>query len=260
MITPEEPTVHLAYQYIRCSHESSRKSGMGLKEQDERIRRYYNLIVLDHPVLQLIDEALEDLAVSGWKHEFLTRPGGKALNSMLKPGDHIIFAELKTAFRSVRDALNTLKFWEDREIVVHFADLHLDISSANGRFMLHILAAVCEWEAMITSERNLATAARLRREGRKCSRHLPFGRKEVGTGKKKKLEWDVEVRAIMQWIVQQWDDLGTSFDKISDEIERRAAEAEGRKPLCRVHPKRGWNRRRCEHAYDAEKMYQAANV
>jgi len=40
------------YGLIRCSHEDSRQSGLGLDNQTERIKRWYELIKLDHPDLE----------------------------------------------------------------------------------------------------------------------------------------------------------------------------------------------------------------
>jgi hypothetical protein len=87
-----------------------------------------------------------------------------------------------------------------------------------------------------------------------------MGRVEIGAGKKKKLEWDPEVRAIMQWIVERRDTAGDTFLEISDEIERRHAEAEGRKALWQGHPRRQWRKQKCERAYEREKKYQANSV
>ncbi len=82
----------------------------------------------------------------------------------------------------------------------------------------------------------------------------------VGKGKDKRLVWDTEVRAIMQRIVQLRDDEGQSFEQISDAIEERFAEAEGRKPLSPAHPDRQWKRQECHKAYQREKLYQEEGV
>lgn len=257
----EPPAAHLCYTYRRCSHESSRESGLGLEVQSDQLKAYFDLqAALKYPGLQLVEVPFDDLAVSGWKYDFLARNGGSALNAMLKPGDHIIFPELKTAFRNLRDCLNTLKFWGDQGIIVHFVDLQIDLGTALGRFVLHTWGAVGELHSALTSERNKATAARLIRQGRATGGSIPLGRKRVGKGKDKHLEWDNEVRAIMQHIVRLRDNDGLSFEKISDVIEERVAKAEGRSPLSPARRDRQWKRQKCQKAYEREKQYQEERV
>ena len=93
--------------YRRCSHESSKESGLGLEEQTSRVKTYYQLLKLDHPDI-VEGEMYEDLAVSAWTTQFLSREGGAALNLASHRGDHIIFAELTRAFRSLSDAVDVL--------------------------------------------------------------------------------------------------------------------------------------------------------
>ena len=61
----------------------------------------------------------------------------------------------------------------------------------------------------------------------------------------------------MQEIVRLHDEEKPSFAQISERIEARIAEAEGRKPYKPWDTRRVWKRIRCWQAYRREKQYQA---
>ena len=79
-----------------------------------------------------------------------------------QPGDHVVFARMDRAFRNLRDLLTVLDEYEKREIVVHFVDQRLDLSTANGKLVASILAAIAQWESDRKSEASRAVHAKLR--------------------------------------------------------------------------------------------------
>ena len=84
-----------------------------------------------------------------------------------------------------------------------------------------------------------------------------MGFKKVGKGEDAIFVPDRPTRAIMQEIVRLHDEEKMSFAQISDRIETRIAEAEGRKPYRPWDKRRAWKRIRCWQAYRREKQYQA---
>ena len=86
---------------------------------------------------------------------------------------------LDRAFRSVRECVNTVHDWFDHGIA--FKSLREDIidtSTSQGKFILHIIAAVAELESATISERVTAGIIRTRAEGNR------YGRK------RKAFDWD----------------------------------------------------------------------
>ena len=241
--------------YRRCSHEGSRRSGLGLDEQARRIAAYYELLKVDQPELEK-GKVYEDAAVSAWRYHFLKRKGGAAINLDSQRGDHIIFAELTRAFRNIKDAVTMLDHWLSRGVVVHFADLRIDLSTASGKLVYNVLSSVAQWEAEITSERNKAIVKMLREKGIAHGGYTPIGMKCIGKGKQKKYVANPEERTVMQEIVRLRDDQGLSWERIANELEWQFAAASARKPFSEWHGKRIWKKDRCIRAYRNEKQFQ----
>jgi len=85
----------------------------------------------------------------------------------------VLVFRLDRAFRSVRECTNTVQDWYDRGIA--FKSLRedvIDTTTHQGRFILHIMAAVAELESGIISERVKAGIERTKAQGnhygRKC--------------------------------------------------------------------------------------------
>jgi len=88
----------------------------------------------------------------------------------------VLVFRLDRAFRSVRECTNTVQDWYDRGIA--FKSLRedvIDTKTHQGRFILHIMAAVAELESGIISERVKAGIARTRAQGNRYGRkRKPF--------------------------------------------------------------------------------------
>lgn len=132
-------------------------------------------------------EVFEERAVSAFKVPFMERPEGKRLNLALKPGDHVVFLRLDRAFRRLRDMANTCPIWLDRGVNVHFISPNINLSTAQGKLVAHVIAAVVEWESAMKSERLREAAAyrRMKYPMRPCSTSPRTDRKWV---KAKKLQ------------------------------------------------------------------------
>ncbi len=83
----------------------------------------------------------------------------------------VLVFRLDRAFRSVRECTNTVQDWFDSGIT--FKSLRedvIDTTTSQGKFILHIMAAVAELESAIISERVTAGIARIQAEGKRYGR------------------------------------------------------------------------------------------
>ncbi len=125
----------------------------------------------------------------------------------------VMVFRLDRAFRSVRECSNTVQDWLDCGI--GFKSLRedvIDTTTSQGRFILHIMAAVAELESSIIGERVTAGIARTRAQGNR------YGRKP------KPFSWEA-VKAHLdagENITQTADCLGYSRARIYRAIKEKA--------------------------------------
>jgi len=87
----------------------------------------------------------------------------------------VLVFRLDRAFRSVRECVNLVEDWYDRGIrFKSVAEDVIDTTTAQGRFILQIMAAIAELESSIIGDRVVAGMARAKAEGK------PIGRKLLG--------------------------------------------------------------------------------
>jgi DNA invertase Pin-like site-specific DNA recombinase len=250
----------VVYGYRRCSHENSAYTGLGLDEQRDKIIEFANRLIEKEPGL-VMGRIFEDQAVSASKYRFALRRGGRELSEILKPGDHVILAEVSRGFRELRDQLVTVDDWAKQGIIPHFLDAPWDIATAEGLAAFQMTGMFAEYHARKTSERNKAVAARLRASGRPTNGSAPYGFTITGPKGRRKFspmnqQERIDQRRIPQVIVHLYDEEGLTFAQVSDEIERRLAKRECRQPIP-AWSNRPWKRDRCRRAYRAEKAAQA---
>lgn len=148
-----------AHIYIRCSHIDSAESGLGLMQQEETCRAYFDLLRLRVPdcrELLLNQGIFRDVAVSAYQRKsaaFDKRPAGRRLLGEVKPGDHILFARLDRSFRNARECRRWIDHWKDTGVRVHFVDLQVDVGTAQGMLIVGIMSYMAEWQSAYISER-----------------------------------------------------------------------------------------------------------
>ena len=88
----------------------------------------------------------------------------------------VIVSRLDRAFRSVRECTNTIQDWYDRDIAFKsLGEAVIDTTTHQGRFILHIMAAVAELESGIIGERVKAGIERTKAQGNHYGRkRKPF--------------------------------------------------------------------------------------
>jgi len=161
-----------ALAYIRVSTEEQASHGLSIPAQKEALESYARLRGLE------IAEFIIDAGVSGGR-PLGARPGGQKILSLLAEGkaSHIIALRLDRLFRDAADCLATVEAWTKRGYVLHLLDVGgnaIDSSSAAGKFMLTILAAVAEMERNLIAER-IRNVLGWKRKNLKVFGHVPFG-------------------------------------------------------------------------------------
>ncbi|MBA7559154.1 hypothetical protein ES708_00768 [subsurface metagenome] len=85
----------------------------------------------------------------------------------------VLVFRLDRAFRSVRECVNLVGDWYDRGIrFKSIAEDVIDTTTAQGRFILQIMAAIAELESSIIGDRVAAGMARAKAEGKHIGRKL----------------------------------------------------------------------------------------
>ncbi len=238
--------------YVRCSHQDSIDSGLGIEAQRRLISRWADFIREQHPDLPELEFIEEDKEVSAYKVPLKLRPAGKILHQSLQSGDHVVFAYLDRAWRNTEDCLHTLRLWRNRGVTVHFANQHIDTSTAQGEMLLTILAACAKMDSHLKSERVKEVFCGFKAKSRLANGHAPMGFKLVGkSGVNRVAVPDPEARRIMGEIIRVRDLYKWTWPEISDYIEKWLSEQLGR-PYTLPWKKRKWSYQRCSRAYDAE--------
>lgn len=96
-----------------------------------------------------------------------TRPGLDAAVDYVRDGDTIMVTKLDRLGRTMLDTLRTLKALDERGVRVKAQDLDLDTGTPAGKLVVHVIAALAEWERDTIIERTQAGVQAARKRGRK---------------------------------------------------------------------------------------------
>ena len=119
-----------------------------------------------------------DLA-SGKKED---RPGLVACLKALREGDVLVVWKLDRLGRDLRHLVNTVQDLADREIgfkVLSGQGTDIDTTTASGKLVFGIFAALAEFERELISERTCAGLAAARARGRKGGRQFALTKAQV---------------------------------------------------------------------------------
>lgn len=114
------------------------------------------------------------------------RPAFKRLLGQIRKGETLVVAKLDRLGRDAIDVLQTVRHLGERGIKVIVLQLGAtDLTSAAGKLLLSMLAAVAEMERDLLVERTQAGLARARAEGKRLgrpSKTTPEQRREIHIG------------------------------------------------------------------------------
>jgi DNA invertase Pin-like site-specific DNA recombinase len=99
------------------------------------------------------DQIFKDHGISGVAPK---RPGLEQALAALHPGDTLVVWRLDRLARSMQDLLGTVQALHEREVGFQSICEHIDISSAFGELILHVLSAVVHFERRLIVERTEA--------------------------------------------------------------------------------------------------------
>lgn len=116
----------------------------------------------------------EDKGFSGTK---ANRP---ALNELLKDCkagkiSEVVCWKLDRLFRSLKHLMDTLAEFENREVKFVALKDGIDLSTATGRLMMHIIGAFAEFEAAVIKERVIAGIENAKAKGVRLGRPVATG-------------------------------------------------------------------------------------
>jgi len=157
-----------AVGYVRVSTELQAQEGISLDAQQAKIRAWcdangYALIYI-----------YVDAGLSGSRSD--NRPGlQRALEAACRPNTALVVYSLSRLARSTKDAiLISERLAKGGADLVSLSE-RIDTTTAAGKMVFRMLAVLSEFERDQLSERTKTAMAHLRQQGRRVSRHIPYG-------------------------------------------------------------------------------------
>ncbi len=153
--------------YVRVSTGRQAKEGISLASQDARIKKWADLQGAESAVIE------RDAGLSGGRAD--NRPGlRRAIDLACSTKGVLVVHSLSRLARSTKDAIEIVD--ELRRAGADFVSLSesLDTTTAAGKMIFHVIAAIAEFERAIISERAQETADWLKGQGRRAG-EVPFG-------------------------------------------------------------------------------------
>ena len=141
----------IGYARVSTTETTSRKA-QHVENQENRLR--------DHGCeLVFADKATGKAA---------SRPRWDECLSQLRKGDTLVVTKLDRIGRSLVNLVDVVRLLGERGVELKVLDQDIDTSTANGKLIFHIMAALAEWEATMTAERTVEglEAARERHGGK----------------------------------------------------------------------------------------------
>lgn len=196
--------------YIRVSTESQAESGLGLADQEMKIRGYCSIYDLE-----LVDIVVD----AGASAKNLNREGISRVIESVEAGEveGVLVAKLDRLTRSMTD-LHVLLNTVFSKVELHSVAEKVDTSTAAGRLVLNVLMSVAAWEREAIGER---TSAALQAKKANKSPRSKMTRKAINGRAPFGWQWkngDLVPEKKEQEVISLIKDLresGTNFSKIA---------------------------------------------
>ncbi len=198
-----------AIGYTRVSPRDQAASSVSLVSQRMKIEAYAVLHDLE------LAEVIED---AGYSAKSLDRPGMTKLLSLIRDRrvGVVIVAKLDRITRSVRDLGELIDLFQRSGVEFASVADHIDTSTASGRLVLNVMGSVSQWEREAIGERTSEALAVMRSNGRRISRHAPYGYTLNGQGW---IEDEREQKAVQ--VMRTLRAEGLSLRQIAAELDRQ---------------------------------------
>ncbi|HWI04238.1 MAG TPA: recombinase family protein [Acidimicrobiales bacterium] len=199
-----------AIGYIRVSTERQAKEGASLEAQRARIEDWCRRNGCEL-VEVFADEGISGATMKG-------RPGLQAALAALKKGRVLVTYALSRLARSTKDALFISEAVAAKKSdLVSLTEQQFDTTTAAGRLMFQMMAALAEFERSLIAERTSSTLQHLKKTGRKFSGIAPFGFEAV-EGRLVQVQQEAAVVAEIHVARQQ----GRTLQSIADDLNSRS--------------------------------------
>lgn len=149
--------------YVRVSTSEQAISGLGLADQEKRIREMAK--AREWRIVQMIRDEGESAGT-------LERPGLHRALTLLAAGraDGLVVAKLDRLSRSVVDFGLLLEWFAAAERKFVALDIGIDTTTAAGQLVVSVMMSVAQWERAVIAERTRAALAQLRAQGKPTGR------------------------------------------------------------------------------------------
>ena len=130
---------------------------------------------------------IDALTATGCEQIFQEKQSGKNLDrselevclKLLRKGDTLVVWRLDRLGRSLKDLVEIVHALEERGIGFQSLTENIDTTSAGGRLIFHVFAALAEFERNLIRERTMAGLAAARARGRKGGRKVKLSNSDV---------------------------------------------------------------------------------
>lgn len=193
--------------YVRVSTEDQAREGVSLDAQEAKLRAWAALNDCPAP------DIFRDEGLSGKRAD--NRPGLQAALDATKNGAALVVYSLSRLSRSTRDTLALAdRLTKQGGQLVSLTE-KIDTTTAAGRMVLTVLAAMYQLEREQTGERTRDALRHIRAQGRKTGGDVPYGY-QARDGRL--TEHPAEQKAIR--LIRKLRGKGHSFRAIAAELER----------------------------------------
>ena len=175
-----------AIGYCRVSTDKQSEKGVSLEAQTEKIRAM--AVVHGFELIEVVED--------GESGKSLHRSGMQRVLEMVQRREvqAVIIAKLDRLTRSVKDLCELLELFEHRQVALISVAESLDTSSAAGRLVINIMAAVSQWEREAIGERTRDALQHKRGQGERVG-NIAFGYRLAPDGKH--VEPDIGEQAVL---------------------------------------------------------------
>lgn len=154
--------------------------------------------------LKILMDSVEGLSLENIYTDKITgtakdRPGLNALKSKLQAGDELWVESLSRLSRSTQDLLEQISEFNDNGIVFHSIKENFDFSSATGRLLLSMIAAIVAFERDLIAERVKEGVEVARLKGKRIGRP-PVSQEKLDNAIKLYNSGSYSVKAILEMV------------------------------------------------------------
>ena len=170
--------------------------------------------------LKVLTDNVEGLSIENVYTDKITgtvrdRPGLNELKSKLQAGDELWVESLSRLSRSTQDLLEQISEFNDNGIVFHSIKENFDFSSATGKLLLSMIAAIVAFERDLIAERVKEGVEVARLKGKRIGRP-PVSQEKLDNAIKLYNSGSYSVKAILDMVGISKSSLYKELKKIKD--------------------------------------------